>query len=163
MIKSNHFCSWQNDEFGNEWQKLTSNECNISECVHCLQASQPLPSAYWLLTQKIHQNPANVEGLLNASDATSQGIHVSDASCLDVQVWIIQPHEQIVKCGSFWLEPSIWEHALIGVSFEPSKHLGRNHDLPFLLRCGSDKFNITAAKHIMQITALSGLKIAFSQ
>ena len=155
MIKSNHFCSWQNDEFGNEWQKLTSNECNISECVHCLQASQPLPSAYWLLTQKIHQNPANVEGLLNASDATSQGIHVSDASCLDVQVWIIQPHEQIVKCGSFWLEPSIWEHALIGVSFEPSKHLGRNHDLPFLLRCGSDKFNITAAKHIMQITALS--------
>jgi hypothetical protein len=81
-----------------------------------------------LITQKIHQNPANVEGLLNASDATSQGIHVSDASCLDVQVWIIQPHEQIVKCESFWLEPSIWEHALIGVSFEPSKHLGRSHE-----------------------------------
>ena len=39
-----------------------------------------------LITQKIHQNPANVEGLLNASDVTSQGIHVSDASCLDVQV-----------------------------------------------------------------------------
>ena len=48
---------------------------------------------------------------------------------------------------------------MIGVSFEPSKHLGRNHDLPFLLRCGSHKFNITAAKHIMQITALSRLKL----
>ena len=67
--------------------------------------------------------------------------------------------KETMKCETSWLERSIWEHALIGVSFEPSKHLGRNHDLPFLLRCGSHKFNITAAKHIMQITALSRLKL----
>ena len=64
-----------------------------------------------------------------------------------------------MKCESFWLEPSIWEHALIGLSFEPSKHLGRSHDLAFLLKCGSHQFNIIVTKHIMQITALSGLKL----